>query len=62
VLRGHGVSRVGDVEHSWAERDIFTLPHWQWFNHRADGAMTVLLVVSDRGALSRLGLARIELG
>ena len=62
VVEGAGESAFGGQKINWRQRDVFTLPPGHWVSHRAgpDGAR--LFVVSDRDALSRLGLLREEYG
>lgn len=60
VVEGQGESRVGDVTHRWAARDVFTVPHWSWTSHRAEDDTARLVMVTDREVLKRLGLLREE--
>lgn len=60
VASGEGVSKIGDQEIRWGERDIFTLPHWAWVSHRATSDDAVIFMVTDRGYLDRLGFLRDE--
>ena len=59
VIEGSGTSRVGEARHEWSARDIFTMPEWNWIEHRATDRAR-LLVVSDRNYRSFLGLYREE--
>lgn len=61
VLRGNGVSRVGDRDLNWAENDVFTLPHWSWITHRSVSDDAIIFVFTDRGALDALGFLKEEL-
>jgi gentisate 1,2-dioxygenase len=61
VACGSGVSRIGDAEISWSERDVFTIPHWAWASHRATSDDAVIFMVTDRGYLDRLGFLRDEM-
>lgn len=57
---GSGKTRIGDSELCWKENDIFTLPHWSWTSHQADGDNATLFIVSDRAVQASLGLLREE--
>jgi len=59
VIEGSGESRVGEVRHTWSARDIFTLPEWNWIEHRA-AERARLLVINDRNFREFLGLYREE--
>jgi gentisate 1,2-dioxygenase len=59
VIEGSGTSRVGDARHEWSARDIFTMPEWNWIEHRASERAR-LLVISDRNFRQFLGLYREE--
>ena len=59
VIEGSGTSRVGDARHEWSARDIFTMPEWNWIEHKASERAR-LLVISDRDYRSFLGLYREE--
>ncbi len=57
VLEGEGETDFGDTVVRWRANDIFTVPHWRWHAHRAAGdAAAILMEVSDRPALRRLGM------
>ena len=60
VLEGKGESRIGDVTHGWAEKDVFTVPHWSWARHEARGGTAHIIVISDREMMKRLDLYREE--
>lgn len=60
VIEGTGMSRVGSETLSWSLRDVFSLPHGNWFTHRADGGRARLFVVTDREVLRRLDLLKEE--
>lgn len=60
VASGQGISKIGDHEIAWSERDVFTLPHWAWISHRATSDDAVIFTVTDRGYLDRLGFLRDE--
>lgn len=57
VLEGEGETDFGDTVFRWRANDIFTVPHWRWHAHRAAGSgPAILMEVSDRPALRRLGM------
>ncbi len=60
VVEGRGESRIGEATHRWAARDVFTVPHWSWTTHRAEGDTARLIMVTDREVMRRLGLLREE--
>jgi gentisate 1,2-dioxygenase len=59
VIEGRGESRVGDTRIEWSARDIFTMPEWNWIEHKA-GERSRLLVINDRNFREFLGLYREE--
>jgi len=59
VIEGSGESRVGEARHQWSARDIFTMPEWNWIEHRAVERAR-LLVISDSNFRQFLGLYREE--
>lgn len=61
VVSGEGESHVGDKRIQWKAKDVFTLPQHNLVNHTALTETADILVVSDRDALSRLGMLREEL-
>jgi gentisate 1,2-dioxygenase len=56
---GRGSTRVGDQTFEWGPRDIFVVPPWKTYAHRADEE-TVLFSISDRPAQESLGIWREE--
>ncbi|MFP6734148.1 MAG: cupin domain-containing protein [Rhodospirillales bacterium] len=60
VLEGEGESRIGDVTHAWGPKDVFTVPHWSWARHQANGGVAHMIVISDREIMKRLDLYREE--
>jgi len=60
VIEGGGSSGIGEARHDWSARDIFTMPEWNWIEHRATRGRARLLVISDRNFRSFLGLYREE--
>ena len=60
VVAGKGRSKVGSDTFEWARHDVFTVPHWTWASHEADGEADLFLV-TDRAIYERLDLLREEL-
>ncbi|MPY70683.1 MAG: cupin domain-containing protein [Alphaproteobacteria bacterium] len=60
VAEGEGESAIGGATVKWRERDVFTLPHWNWIAHRAASPGAKLFMVTDREILRRLDLLREE--
>jgi gentisate 1,2-dioxygenase len=60
VVEGEGHSTIGGTRIDWRERDVFTLPHWNWISHVAASDDTRLFMGTDREVLRRLGLLREE--
>jgi gentisate 1,2-dioxygenase len=61
VVSGAGRSTIGEASFTWSQHDVFTIPHWTFANHVAEGGDADLFVVSDKVAIERLGLLREEL-
>jgi len=61
VVKGEGESRIGSKKVSWRPNDIFTLPQHNIISHTALSDEADILVVSDRDALSRLGILKEEI-
>jgi gentisate 1,2-dioxygenase len=61
VASGHGRSTVGDKTFEWAERDIFSIPHWEWASHQAIGGDADIFLATDRVVYERLGILREEM-
>ncbi|MEJ0024757.1 MAG: cupin domain-containing protein [Rhizomicrobium sp.] len=59
VVEGEGESWANDVHFRWQARDIFIMPPGNWLQHLAQ-TRARLFVVSDREALSRLGILKEE--
>jgi len=57
VVEGEGRSQIGGETFDWSENDVFVVPNWTWFSHKATGD-AVLFSYSDRAALEQLGLWR----
>jgi gentisate 1,2-dioxygenase len=62
VLEGSGQSSVGEKTFRWTQHDVFTVPHWNWVSHRADGGPACLFLFTDRELLRRMGYLREETG
>jgi gentisate 1,2-dioxygenase len=60
VVSGEGRSTVGDRTFEWSQHDVFTVPHWTWASHTAEGADADLFLVTDRSVYEALELARSE--
>ena len=61
VVDGDGRSTVGGETFEWSRHDVFTIPHWTWASHEAEGGEADLFVVTDRAVHERLDLVREEL-
>ena len=61
VTAGHGRTTVGGRTFEWSERDIFTVPHWEWASHEAIGGHADLFLATDRIVYQRLGVLREEM-
>ncbi len=62
VADGEGSSVIGEKTISWKKFDVFTLPAWQWVEHKAASSDARLFMVTDRDVLRRLELLREETG
>ena len=60
VVRGAGVTEVGDTSLAWEDRDSFVIPNWAPHRllNRSKQEDAVLFSVSDRPAIEALGLFR----
>ena len=61
MVEGEGRSTVGGETFEWSRYDVFTIPHWTWVSHEANGGDADLFVVTDRAVHERLDLVREEL-
>jgi gentisate 1,2-dioxygenase len=59
VATGRGWSEIGDERFEWEEKDIFCVPSWARYRHRAAGE-AVLFSFHDIPAMKALGLYREE--
>ena len=57
VVEGRGVSRIGESEFSWGEKDIFVAPSWVLQEHQSHQD-SIIFSYSDRAAQEKLGLFR----
>jgi gentisate 1,2-dioxygenase len=62
VVEGEGQSTVGEQIIEWGPYDVFTMPHWNRYSHKATGAGAKLFMGTDREILRRLELLREERG
>jgi gentisate 1,2-dioxygenase len=62
VLEGEGTVTVGDQVMQWEKNDIFVVPGWNWCAVENTSATedAILYSVSDRPALQKLGLLRVQ--
>ncbi len=60
VVSGQGRSTIGERKFDWSLHDTFTIPPWTWSSHCAETGEADLLLVTDREAQARLGVAREE--
>ncbi len=61
VLEGSGSTVVEGKEFKWGRNDVFTIPGWQWHEHRNEtGNPVYLYSVTDEPAMRKLGLYREE--
>ena len=51
---------IGDQTFEWSQHDVFTIPHWTWARHEANGGDADLFMVTDKSAFERLDLVREE--
>jgi gentisate 1,2-dioxygenase len=58
-VEGSGSTKVGDETLEWTRGDVFVVPPWKRYAHRA-GEETVLFNISDRPAQEALGIWREE--
>ena len=61
VLRGEGVSTIGEQQFSWGQYDTFSIPHWNWASHTAKSSDAEFFIVTDRSVFENLDLVREEL-
>ena len=59
VAQGRGSSQVGSTRIEWKQRDVFSLPHWNWISHTASDD-AVIFMMTDRELLETLGYLREE--
>jgi gentisate 1,2-dioxygenase len=56
-LEGKGTTKVDGQTIEWCPRDVFVVPSWKSYSHRAD-QQAVLFSISDRPAQEALGIWR----
>lgn len=62
VVRGSGVTSVGETRLQWSTSDVFALPGWTWTRHEVtESEDAIVFFYSDEPALKSLGLFRQEL-
>jgi gentisate 1,2-dioxygenase len=62
VVRGRGVTIVGDQKLEWETGDVLALPHWTWVHHENRSATEPAFLFSstDRPILEAFGIYREE--
>jgi gentisate 1,2-dioxygenase len=61
VVSGAGRSTIGEKRLEWSRHDVFTIPHWTFASHEANGGAADLFMVTDRAIYERLELLREEM-
>jgi gentisate 1,2-dioxygenase len=56
-VEGRGSTRVGDETFEWGPNDVFVIPSWKEYSHKAP-EQSVLFSISDRPAQESLGIWR----
>jgi gentisate 1,2-dioxygenase len=56
-VEGQGTTTVGDKELHWGPNDVFVVPPWKHYSHKA-AEQSVLFSISDRPAQKALGIWR----
>ncbi|WP_455178483.1 cupin domain-containing protein [Azospirillum melinis] len=62
VIEGEGETRIGDRHFTWSRNDVFTLPRWQWIEHKATRGPATLFLMTDRAFIASIGQLREETG
>ena len=64
VVRGRGITIVGDQKLEWETGDVLALPHWTWVHHENRSATEPAFLFSstDRPILEAFGIYREEPG
>ena len=57
-VEGEGATKLDEETLEWSPGDVFVVPPWQRYAHRALGETTVLFGISDRPAQEALGIWR----
>lgn len=61
VVRGKGLTRAGETDLKWEDRDFFVVPPWAWHHHENLGSEdAILFSMSDWPFLKPFGLYREE--
>lgn len=61
AFRGQGATTIADERIEWAQGDVFLVPPWTWHQHcNRSEEDAILYSITDRPALSALGLYREE--
>ena len=61
VIQGRGKTTVGEAQFVWSRGDVIAIPSWTSFSHAADEP-SVILTVSDRPVVEKLGFLRTDAG
>lgn len=61
VVAGEGRSSIGGETFEWSQHDVFSIPHWTWASHQANGGHADLFMVTDKSAFEALDLVREEM-
>ena len=60
VIKGTGITKIGDITHQWGAKDVFTIPHWSWTTHMSTSDESIIIEISDRQIMEKLNLYRRE--
>ena len=64
VVRGRGITIVGDQKLEWETGDVLAIPHWTWVHHENGSATEPAFIFSstDQPILEAFGIYRHETG
>ena len=64
VVRGRGITIVGDQKLEWETGDVLAIPHWMWVHHENRSATEPAFIFSstDQPILEAFGIYRHETG
>ena len=64
VVRGRGITIVGDQKLEWETGDVLAIPHWMWVHHESRSATEPAFIFSstDQPILEAFGIYRHETG